>query len=518
MNRLAVINVVGLTEALIGEHTPRLAEFRRRGALAHIAPAFPAVTCTAQSNYLTGKTPSQHGIVGNGWLNRELAEVQFWKQSNHLVQQQKIWDALRDQSGLVTRHSSPVTCANCFWWFNMYSSVDYSITPRPIYKTDGGKVFDVYSWPYSIREEIKKDLGEFPFFSFWGPAAGIDSPQGNADAASRWIAESAKWIENKFSPTLNLIYLPHLDYNLQRHGVYAGSTGVAPVVSGLLPETDGGRTSDLSSSALQQSTSPHEIRRDACATNPKIHPDLREVDAIVGGLIDYFSQRGVPVILLSEYGITNVDTPVHLNRIFREQGWLTAKDELGLEILDAGASKVFAVADHQVAHVYLNDPALENSVREVLEKTSGVEKVLGRAEKIAAGIDHPRAGDLMAVAAENAWFTYYYWLDDARAPDFARTVDIHRKPGYDPVELFLDPKIPFPKLKIAWRLLQKKLGFRRLMDVIPLDATLVKGSHGRRPAGKKDWPVLITSQPEWLDAQQIESTDVFQILRRHAGV
>ena len=469
MKRLAVINVVGLTEALIGKHTPRIAEFVKRGRLANISPAFPAVTCTAQSNYLTGKTPSEHGIVSNGWFNRELSEVQFWKQSNHIVHGQKIWDALHKESQIVNRKSS---IANAFWWFNMYSSVDYAITPRPMYPADGRKFFDVYSWPYSMREEIKKDLGEFPFFSFWGPAAGADSPQGKADAASRWIAESAKWIEKKYSPTLNLIYLPHLDYNLQRHGTYDASGNL----------------------------------------NPKIHRDLREIDAIVGDLLDYFGKRGVQVVLLSEYGITNVDTPVHLNRIFREQGWLTVKDELGLEILDAGASKVFAVADHQVAHIYLNDASLEKSVHEVLEKTSGVEKVLGKAEKIAAGIDHPRAGDLIAVAAENAWFTYYYWLDDARAPDFARTVDIHRKPGYDPVELFLDPKIPAVKLKIAWRLLQKKLGLRMLMDVIPLDATLVKGSHGRRPADKKDWPVFITSQPEFLSAKEMESTDVFQLL------
>src|SRR5271156_1293481 len=470
MNRLVVINVVGLTEALIGEHTPRIAEFRKRGALAHIGPAFPAVTCTAQSNYLTGKSPSEHGIVGNGWFNREFAETQFWKQSNHVVHGQKIWDALRERFNDSTIQR--FTTANCFWWFNMYSSVDFSITPRPMYPADGRKFFDVYSWPYSIREEIEKDLGEFPFFSFWGPAAGIDSPQGKADAASRWIAEAAKWIENKYSPTLNLTYLPHLDYNLQRHGSYDASGNL----------------------------------------NPQIHRDLHEIDAIVGDLIDFFGKRGVQIVLLSEYGITNVDTPVHLNRIFRERGWLTVKDELGLEILDAGASKVFAVADHQVAHIYLNDASLEKSVRDVLEKTSGVEKVFGNAEKIVAGIDHPRAGDLIAVAQENAWFTYYYWLDDASAPDFARTVDVHRKPGYDPVELFLDPKIPAVKLKIAWRLLQKKLGLRMLMDVIPLDATLVKGSHGRRPADKKDWPVFITSQPEILGAKEIESTDVFEML------
>ena len=466
MNRLAVINVVGLTESLIGERTPCIAEFVKRGALAKISPAFPAVTCSAQSNYLTGKNPSQHGIVGNGWFNRELSEVHFWKQSNHVVTAPKIWDELRARD-------SKFTTANCFWWFNMYSSVDYAITPRPMYPADGRKFFDIYSWLYSIRTEIKKDLGEFPFFGFWGPAAGVKTPQGVPDSSTRWIAESAKWIENKFSPTLNLIYLPHLDYNLQRHGTYDS----------------------------------------AGKLNPQILTDLRAIDSIVGDLIDFFGKRGVQIVLLSEYGITNVNQPIHLNRIFRERGWLTVKDELGLEILDAGASKVFAVADHQIAHVYVNDKSLEKSVRDVLEKVRGVETILGEAEKTAAGISHPRAGDLIAVAAENAWFTYYYWLDAARAPDFARTVDIHRKPGYDPAELFLDPKIPLPKLKIAWRLLQKKLGFRMLMDVIPLDATLVKGSHGRKPVDKKDWPVLISQKN--LSATEIESTDVYQILLRH---
>jgi predicted AlkP superfamily pyrophosphatase or phosphodiesterase len=424
MKRLAVINVVGLTKALIGDHTPRIAAFAKRGALSHIAPAFPAVTCTAQSNYLTGAAPTNHGIVGNGWFNRELAETHFWKQSNHVVQSPKLWDELRS-------NEANFTVANCFWWYNMYSSVDFSITPRPMYPADGRKFFDVYSWPYSIREEIKQDLGEFPFFGFWGPAAGRKTPQGAPDCASRWIAESAKWIENKYSPTLNLVYLPHLDYNLQRHGVYnignAYPQDMAP--RGELPE---GIFTELTS-----------------LINPAIFPDLKAIDAIVGDLIDFFGQRGVKVVLLSEYGITNVDSPIHLNRIFRKHGWLTVKEELGLELLDAGASKVFAVADHQVAHIYLNDRSLEKSVREVLEKIPDVDQVLGPVEKQALGITHARAGDLIAVAKETAWFTYYYWLDDSRAPDFARTVDIHRKPGYDPVELFLDPKIPVPPVKIA---------------------------------------------------------------------
>jgi len=488
MKRTAVINVVGLTEALIGPHTPRLAQFAQRGALARIPPAFPAVTCTAQSTYLTGKTPAEHGIVGNGWYNRELAEVQFWKQSNRLVHGEKIWDELRARE-------AGCTCAKLFWWYNMYSSADYSITPRPIYPADGRKVFDIYTWPFAIRTEIKRELGEFPFPTFWGPAAGVQSPQGAPDAASRWIAESAKWIENKFAPTLNLIYLPHLDYNLQRHGPLSPLTRPSDTLSPPDGERDGVRGG-------------YEI-------NPVIIPDLRAIDAIVGDLIDFFERRSVQVVLLSEYGITNVEMPVHLNRLFRQQGWLAIKEELGLELLDCGASKVFAVADHQVAHIYLNDPSLESSVRKLLEKSDAAETILGKTGKAAAGIDHPRAGDLIAIAKENTWFTYYYWFEDFVAPDFARTVDIHRKPGYDPVELFLDPQLKLPKLKIARRLLQKKLGFRMLMDVIPLDASLVKGSHGRRPSNQLDWPVFITGRRELLQTPQIESTDVFHALLRH---
>ena len=161
-----------------------------------------------------------------------------------------------------------------------------------------------------------------------------------------------------------------------------------------------------------------------------------------------------------------------------------------------------------------NDGKLLHEVKELLESTPGVAGVLDLAGKAGHGMAHPRAGDLVAVAKEDAWFTYYYWLDDAKAPDFARCVDIHRKPGYDPVELFLDPALAFPKLKIASRLLRKKLGFRMLMDVIPLDATLVKGSHGIRPANRKDWPVLITDQPGLVTDATLPPTQVFDVIRR----
>lgn len=461
MKRTALVNVVGLTSRHFEAHMPRLKKTLGNCSSRPVCPAFPAVTCTAQSNYVTGQKPSTHGIVANGWYNRDLAEVQFWKQSNHLVQAPKIWDALR--SG-----NPQFTCAKLFWWYNMYSSADYSITPRPMYPADGRKVFDIYTHPFSIRPEIKKDLGDFPFPTFWGPAAGVDTPQGRSDEVSRWIAQSAKWIENRYSPTLSLIYLPHLDYNLQRFG----------------------------------------------PNDPRVEKDFQQIDAIASDLVEFFQGRDVQVLLVSEYGITDVSEPVHLNRRFRSEGWITIKDELGLEILDCGASRAFAIADHQIAHVYINDPSIRSRVRALLENEPGVGQVLGKEELIGAGLWHPRAGDLVAVASERAWFTYYYWLDDSRAPDFARCVDIHRKPGYDPVELFLDPKIPMVKLKILWRLLQKKAGFRMLMDVIPLDATLVKGSHGRMPSGQEDWPVFVGPSHLLSQESTIDSTAVYGLVER----
>ena len=463
MRRTAVINVVGLTPRLLGEHTPRLSAFAQAAARAAIEPAFPAVTCPAQTAYLTGRPPAQHGIVGNGWYDRALAEVHFWKQSNHLVQAPRLWHRLR------AGHPD-FTCAKLFWWFNMYADVEWSVTPRPMYPADGRKVFDIYAWPYALRPALKRDLGEFPFPAFWGPAAGVDSPVGPPDAASRWIAAAARWIERHHRPTLNLVYLPHLDYNLQRLG----------------PD------------------------------HPAIAADLRRIDDLAGGLVAFFQERDVRVVVLSEYGLVPVRRPVHLNRVLRRAGWLVVKEELGRERLDSGASEAFAVADHQVAHLYLKRPDLADAVRETVTALPGVARVLDAEEKRARGLDHPRAGDLIAVAEPDAWFTYYYWEDDARAPDFARTVDIHRKPGYDPVELFARPDWSPLRLKahIARRLLQKRLGFRMLMDVIPLDATLVRGSHGAPPAASDDWPLLLTDTPDALPAARLPATEVFEVLRR----
>jgi predicted AlkP superfamily pyrophosphatase or phosphodiesterase len=457
MQSTAVINVVGLTPGLIGPDMPRIAEFCRRGKLATIAPVLPAVTCSVQATYLTGRWPSEHGIVGNGWYFRDECEIRFWRQSNKLVAGDKIWDEARQVN-------PGFTCANLFWWYNMYSTVDVSLTPRPMYPSDGRKLPDIYSSPPELRDELQRELGTFPLFKFWGPAAGI--------ASTQWIAESAKRVAEKFSPTLTLVYLPHLDYGLQRHGP------------------------DLALVARE----------------------LRAIDAVVGGLIDFYEARDTSVVLLSEYGITPVSRAVHLNRVLREAGLLRVRVELGRELLDAGASSAFAVADHQVAHIYVNDPAKLNTVRELVARTPGVARVYDQSTAAEIHLNHSRSGELIALSEPDAWFTYYYWLDDARQPDFAPTVDIHRKPGYDPAELVLDPKLAFPQLKIAWKLLQKKIGRRYLMDVIPTSGELVRGSHGLPATSPRDAPVFISSRTDLLSEPEISPTAVRQLLLQHLCV
>tara|TARA_R110002050_G_scaffold109796_5_gene221204 strand:+ start:13868 stop:15244 length:1377 start_codon:yes stop_codon:yes gene_type:complete len=456
MNKTVVINIVGLTNRLVGEHTPFIKSFLEKGAHTTIMPIVPAVTCAMQSTYLTGKLPSEHGIVGNGWYCKEEHEVKFWKQSNALVQSQKIWDSLKAQF-------EDFTCANYFWWYNMYSNADFSITPRPNYLADGRKIPDLYSYPPDLRDKLQKELGTFPLFHFWGPKTSIKS--------SQWIADAAMTTDKIHNPTLSLIYLPHLDYNIQRHGL------------------------DFS----------------------RISKDLKEVDDVVKQLVTYYSQTNCNIILLSEYGITNVDNPIHPNRILRNKGYLQIREERGLELLDPGASDAFAVSDHQISHIYVKDSSDIDIIKKIFESTLGVEKVLTGNEIIKAKLNHERSGDLILIADSNSWFTYYFWLDDAKAPDYARMVDIHKKPGYDPVEMLTDPKDVFIIFKVLWKLLRKKLGFRTVLDIIPLDASLIKGSHGRIPEDSDDYPIFITNSKSVSLGQCIEAKDVYTLIHQHVS-
>ena len=454
MRKTIVIDVVGLTQGLIGEHTPFLKKWSEKAKMASVGHVLPAVTCTVQATYLTGKWPSEHGIVGNGWYFRDECEVKLWRQSNKLVQAAKIWE--------VAKAADPsFTCANICWWYAMYSTADYTVTPRPQYLSDGRKMPDCYTYPMDLRDNLQAKLGTFPLFDYWGPKTNIRS--------SRYIADAAIEVDKLHNSTLTLVYLPHLDYNPQRHG--PGHSSIAQ--------------------------------------------DLREIDAVLKDLITHFENNGAQVIILSEYGITPVSQPIHINRVLREHGYISVREERGTELLDAGTCQAFALADHQVAHVYVNDLSKLEEVRQLLQKIPGIEKVIGPEEKAAYHLDHERAGELVAVADKNSWFTYYYWLDDNRAPDFARIVDIHRKPGYDPVEMHTNPDIKFLIPKVGLKVLKKKLGFRMLMNIIPLDATLIKGSHGRQPDNPADGPIILSKNTTLLPNEQVAATGVFDIILAH---
>jgi hypothetical protein len=446
---LLVLNVVGLTPALL-RHAPRLAALAKDGFAAPMTPVLPAVTCSAQASMLTGLPPSGHGIVGNGWYDRERAEVAFWKQSAHLVSGERVWDAAR-------KRDSKFTSANVCWWFAMYGSSDFAVTPRPAYPADGRKIPDCWTHPADLRDRLQAELGAFPLFHFWGPKADITS--------TKWIAEAAKRVLAWHAPTAVFVYLPHLDYALQKVG----------------------------------------------PAHPSIPAEVAAVDAIAGELIDAFRAKGYGIVALSEYGITDVSGASFPNRALRDAGLLALRRDATGETLDHGASPAFAVPDHQIAHVYCQDGA-RAAAREALANSPGVAEILDGSARIDAGLGHPRAGDLVLLAKPDRWFAHDWWTNDADAPDYQRTVDIHRKPGYDPRELFMT------SLRRAMtKLAARKLGFRALLDVIPLDTSLVRGSHGLLPASPDAGPILIAEDKRFA-VESLRQTDVKDfLLRRLSG-
>lgn len=431
MSRLLVIDAAGLTPRLLA-HMPRLRELRAEGFGARLQPVLPAVTCPVQSTLLTGQPPAGHGVVGNGWYFRELGEVLLWRQHNRLVGGEKVWAAAR-------RVKPGYTVANICWWYAMGADVDWTVTPRPVYYADGRKKPDCYTWPPALHGELTSRYGGFPLMRYWGPGAGI--------ASSRWIVAAARHLFRTREPDLSLVYLPHLDYDLQRYG------------------PDG----------------------------PEASRAAAELDQAAAPLLDDARAAGATVVVLSEYGITPVSKPVDINRELRRAGLLSVYTQDDMEYLDPWTSRAFAVADHQVAHIYIRYETDIARVTGLISAIGGVAEVLSKAGQKEYGLDHPRSGELVAVAEPEAWFTYYYWLDGARAPDFARTVEIHRKPGYDPAELLFDHTDQFVKARVATAVLRKKLGLRYLVRTVPLDPGQVRGSHGRLPAATADAPVLLCS-------------------------
>jgi predicted AlkP superfamily pyrophosphatase or phosphodiesterase len=442
--KLLVVIAVGLRPRDLA-HAPVLRGLGQHGFQAPLDTVFPAVTCTVQASFLTGLPPSEHGAVANGWYFRDLAQVMLWRQSNRLVDGEKLYEAAARQGART---------AKMFWWWNMYArDVAFSVTPRPEYHADGLKKPGLYSEPAGLQQDLQQELGPFPLFDFWGPRAGI--------ASTRWIVSSALSVIDRHDPELVLAYLPHLDYDHQRWG----------------PD------------------------------DPRSVAAVRELDAEVLRLIEKARAKNAHVVVLSEYGIENATRPVFVNRALHEQGFLRVQETSHGQLLDCGACRAFAVADHQVAHVYVDRPADLEPVRRALVALPGVARVLDRAQQKELRIDHERSGELVCIAEPGCWFAYHYWLDEARRPDFAPTVDIHRKPGYDPAELFVDPAIRFPKLKVARTLAKKLLGFRYLMDVIPTDPSMVRGTHGRIYSDDDAGPVFLCSDRR-LARDRVRATDV----------
>lgn len=432
---------------------PSLVDLAASGSVSSIVPPTPAVTCTSQATFLTGQRPSVHGVVANGWYHRQTREVRFWLQPRDLMEAPTFVDRLKAEG---------LSVANLFWWFNMGSGADWSLTPRPEYPADGRKIPSVYGEPAELPVQMQERLGRFPLFDFWGPRAGIPS--------SRWIVDASLQVIDQHDPDVLLVYLPHLDYDDQRYG----------------PDS------------------------------PQADRSRQELDQELSRLLEQSRSCGADVMVLSEYGIEAVDRPVFVNRELASRGKLGLQVTSHGDLLDVHRSEAFAVCDHQLAHVHLSPAADRSSIRQILEGIEGVERVLAGEDLESWGLAHARSGDFVLLAEPGCWFAYPWWLDEDRAPDFARTVDIHRKPGYDPAELFLDPALKWPKLKIATRLLQKKIGMRSLLDVISTDPSMVRGSHGRLPSHEELGPVILRSWGS--DSSSIDATDVHdEIISRLLG-
>ena len=447
---LVVMCAVGLTPEHIGSDTPTLSALAQAGRMEPLTPSLPAVTTTAQTTMLTGVAPQEHGIVGNGWYFHDLAEVWLWRQSEALVQAPLLWRDLRREDG------QPLKVLKHFWWYAMNTSAQATVTPRPVYHHDGRKSPDCYAFPPELKARISEQHGTFPLFNFWGPVAGI--------ASSRWIAESFTTAFDHQQPDLSLVYLPHLDYDLQRFG----------------PQGE------------------------------HLAGNLADLDVCVRIVQEHAQARGAQVMIVSEYGLSAVDHGTYINRFLRQQGYLSVTSNRAGELLDPGSSRAFAVCDHQLAHVYVPNPQDIARVQAKLAELPGIERCLSGDQRQEWGLNHPRSGDIVCMAEAGTWFCYDYWLEDARKPDFAHCVEIHKKPGYDPRELVFDPR--GGKRRALYALLRKKLGLRYTLNPVSLDDRLVRGSHGRPPARPEEGPILICPQPDVVPNQPRQE-DVAGIIR-----
>ncbi|MCC7084704.1 MAG: alkaline phosphatase family protein [Pirellulales bacterium] len=446
---LIFLSIPGLRERDLAS-MPKLCEMTRRGERAALIPSFPAVTCPVQANMTTGKLPSEHGVIANGFYWRDKQQVEMWTAWNDCILSPQIWDILH-------QHDPELKTAV---WFPLHSKgchADLICTPAPVHNPDGSESLWCYTRPTEMYGELRDKLGHFPLQHFWGPLANIKS--------TAWIIDSAIVAAKEQQPDFFYIYLPHLDYAAQKFG--PNSPEAAKSVAELDAEL--GKLFNSLAAAYAPSASPGEV---AAAADPIY-------------------------IVASEYAIVPVDHVTYPNRVLREAGLLKVHEAEGGELLDLAASKAWAMVDHQHSHIFTdpNDTTTIDAVCQLFAGKEGIAEVLSGDELSRYHLNHERAGQVLLVSTANSWQAYYWWHDGARAPKFARTVDIHRKPGYDPVELFFDP---------ATR-------------SIPLDATLVRGSHGAPVESESGQGVVLTSHPDMLNSQLLRDTQLCDVALRQFG-
>jgi len=434
-----LLSVPGLREKDVAV-MPNLRRLTAGGAAAELVPGFPCATCPVQANMTTGRPPAVHGVVGNGFYWRQRQQVEMWTSPNECIQRPQIWD-------LLTHHEEGLTSAV---WFPLHSKgceADYVCTPAPIHNPDGSESLWCYTRPIELYGTLRDELGHFPLQHFWGPAANV--------ASTAWIADSAVHAARRWRPDFFYVYLPHLDYAAQRSG----------------PDSPAAETA------------------------------VSELDELLGRLADGFGDaygRDLLWLVAGEYAIMPVSHVSYPNRVLREAGLLGLRQQDGAEWLDPAAGRAWAMADHQFAHVFVagGDPQIAAKVAELFRGRPGIAEVLVGDQLGRYKLDHPRSGEVVLISTPDSWQAYYWWLDDDRAPPFARTVDIHRKPGYDPVELFWDPAA----------------------KSIPLDATLVNGSHGAPAVDRAQRSVILASEPGLFPGPSLADTDVFSLVLRHFGI
>ncbi|MDR2643391.1 MAG: alkaline phosphatase family protein [Planctomycetaceae bacterium] len=513
MRKLVFISVPGLRRIDV-ERLPELRAMTSSGGMATLTSGFPAVTCPVQSNMTTGVRPDQHGIVANGlylknvdkvdlelrlesklsgaklfgnivsscnfdpeikqpvWPKSEnLPYIEMWTSPNSAVESPQIWDVLRGkqdntyqrqfrirrrksintglpifQSVRINRNSRVNKLKSAVWFalLSKFCLADYVCNFAPIHNPDGSESLWCYTRPYLFYGGLRDKLGHFPVQGYWGPLAG--------QSASEWIVDSAIIGANKFKPDYFYVYVPRLDYTPQKFGANAS-----------------------------------ELSADLADLN-KLFVKLR------AGFTEALGCE--PTWLIAgEYAVTDVSSVVYPNRILREMGLLSIEERNGQEYLLPSKSRCFALCDHQFSHIHFNDadPQLMQRVADKFRNESGIDEVLVGDERAKYNLTHRRSGEIILISEPDSWQAYYFWNDDSKVPEYARKVDIHRKPGYDPVELFFD---------------------RETMSV-PLDANLIRGSHGAPARDNSQKTVVLASKPELLaDKKQFDDIDMFNIVNQ----